>query len=306
MAKKVICWGAGKLADIAIPQIVDLYDIEYIVDNRKDKEEICGYKICSPEVLIKNKDLVDYVFITAWAYCFEIYRECIILGVDEARIKYWDTELGHPVDFGEMYSLNIHSGNGEELYLKDIFANKDKGIYVDVGAFHPLRVSNTLWAYQRGWRGINIDPNTDNMRFFNMLRPDDTNINCGVSDVEGEITYYKLDDGAYNTFDYQLLVRHKLIDRIVSEEMVPVRRLSDILKENNITEIDFLDIDVEGHEMNVLRGIDFSVEIKIILLEQLRMTLPEVLQSAPYLYLKERGYEAVAKYGETVIYKKLD
>ena len=182
--------------------------------------------------------------------------------------------------------------------------NKEKGVFVDVGAFHPVRASNTLWAYKKGWRGINIEPNMDNIEYFKLLRPEDKNINCGISDVEGEMTYYMLDDGAYNTFDYQLLEQDNLTDRIIKKTKVPVRKLKDILKENNVTEVDFLDIDVEGHEINVLRGIDFSVDIKVILLEQLYMSLPEVLQSESYLFLKEKGYEAVAKFGETVIYKK--
>ncbi|MBE5876025.1 MAG: FkbM family methyltransferase [Lachnospiraceae bacterium] len=303
MRKKVVCWGIGAQFVVAAPQIKELYDIQYVVD-RRETEDVQGYKVYAPMKIREDMDNIDFVFVTTYKYCFDVYLECIRLGVQSDKIKYWDIDVKRPVEIEDVYVKNIYSESGEELYLRSCFDGKEKGVYVDVGAFHPVRASNTLWAYKKGWRGINIDPNMDNMEYFKVLRPEDTNINCGISDAEGEMTYYMLDDGAYNTFDYNLLVQDKLTHRILKEEKVPVRRLGDILKENDIKEVDFLDIDVEGHEINVLRGIDFSVNIKVILLEQLYMSLPEVMQSEPYLYLKKQGYEAVAKFRETVVYKK--
>ncbi len=306
MCKKVVCWGIGQRALEAVQQISKLYDIEYLVDKRVVSEETWDeYCVYQPSKIMNDIANIDYIFITTWVYCLNVYKQCVNMGIDKRKIKYWDIVTGHSIEIDELYGNMIHSGNGEEIYLKNIFGNKEKGTYVDVGAFHPLRVSNTLWAYKRGWRGINIEPNADNMEYFDLLRPEDKNINCGISDKDGEMIYYQLDDGAYNTFNYQLLVQDKLTDRIVKTKKVPVRKLKDILKENNINTVDFLDIDVEGYEMSVLSGIDFTVDIKIILLEQLYMSLPDVLNSEAYCFLKAKGYEAVAKFGETVIYKKV-
>ncbi|MEE1258104.1 MAG: FkbM family methyltransferase [Lachnospiraceae bacterium] len=303
MKNRIICWGAGKQALAGLLQVEELYDIKYIVDKRQ-LGKVLEYTVYRPEKIAEDIEQIDYVFIMTYIYWFDVYKECIKMGVKTEKIRYWDIDLKRAVEIEEMYQQSIHSGNGEEIYLKNIFAGKENGVYVDVGAFHPMRVSNTLWAYRKGWRGINIEPNMDNMEYFKILRPEDKNVNCGISDVVGEMTYYMLDDGAYNTFDYELLMQDNLTDRIVKEEKVPVRRLEDVLRENNVREVDFLDIDVEGHEMNVLRGIDFSVDIKVILVEQLYMSLAEVVQSEPYQFLKEKGYEAVVKFGETVIYKK--
>ena len=68
-----------------------------------------------------------------------------------------------------------YSMNGEDLFINNYF--KDKiGFYVDVGAYHPLELSNTYLLYKRGWSGINIDINSLSIDYFNFLRPDDINI----------------------------------------------------------------------------------------------------------------------------------
>ena len=70
--------------------------------------------------------------------------------------------------------------DGEDLFIDNFFKNKT-GLYVDVGAYHPLELSNTYLLYKRKWKGINIDINSLSIEYFDFLRPNDININLGVA-----------------------------------------------------------------------------------------------------------------------------
>ena len=74
------------------------------------------------------------------------------------------------------------SQEGEDLFLINFFKDKKEGFYVDVGAFHPFRISNTYALYKKGFRGINIDISATSIDFFNFARPDDINLNVGATD----------------------------------------------------------------------------------------------------------------------------
>ena len=84
------------------------------------------------------------------------------------------------------------SQEGEDLFLIDFFKDKKEGFYVDVGAFHPFRISNTYALYKKGFKGINIDISATSIDFFNFARPDDINLNVGATDkFENKIFFSK-------------------------------------------------------------------------------------------------------------------
>lgn len=91
----------------------------------------------------------------------------------------------------DLYFVRFHtksySQEGEDLLLSRIFGDKKDGFYIDVGAHHPFRFSNTYLLYKRGWRGINIDAMPGSMKLFNRFRPRDINIECGVASGGGEL-----------------------------------------------------------------------------------------------------------------------
>ena len=68
------------------------------------------------------------------------------------------------------FALKSYSQEGEDMVLSRIFSDKNKGFYVDVGAHHPIRFSNTYKFYKLGWHGINIEPNPDSFNLFTMYR----------------------------------------------------------------------------------------------------------------------------------------
>src|SRR5690554_5496726 len=83
--------------------------------------------------------------------------------------------------YGSHYKIN-YSQEGEDQVLKRIFENQNSGFYVDIGAYHPFKYSNTMHFYRQGWRGINIDASKNSMVEFNKHRPKDINIELAVSD----------------------------------------------------------------------------------------------------------------------------
>lgn len=303
--KKIICWGAGKQAETILKtSILEIYEILYFVDIDKNRwgEQIGGFKINNPSIITNNIEKYDNIVITT-RYWMHVFEECIKMEVCLDKIKYFDIEDFKIKDILEMYSNKVFSQEGEEIYLREKFRNKDKGIYVDVGAFHPFKFSNTYWAYKLGWKGINIEPNYENYKLFCVLRPKDTNINCGISNKNKMLQYYLFEEGALNTFSKKEI---KNIGDVQKIEMIQVKQLKEVLLQEDIQKIDFINIDVEGMEMEVLESIDWEeVDINCILVEQRNKNLLDILQTNEYFYLKEKGYEATNKYGRTTIYEKI-
>src|SRR5215470_18597307 len=102
-----------------------------------------------------------------------------------------------------------YAQEGEDLILERIFEGKTAGFYVDVGAHHPKRFSNTYRFYRRGWCGINIEPNPDTLALFNRSRKRDINLAVGVAAQEGELVYFMFNEPALNSFDRALSERRQ-------------------------------------------------------------------------------------------------
>ena len=97
-----------------------------------------------------------------------------------------------------------YSQEGEDRILARLFESSGQGFYVDVGAHHPMRFSNTFLFYRRGWRGVNIDATPGSMRLFDRYRSRDTNIESGVGLTTGVVPFYVFNEPALNTFDREL------------------------------------------------------------------------------------------------------
>lgn len=155
--------------------------------------------------------------------------------------------------------LGSYSQSKEDLILDTLTGKKMTGFYVDVGAYDPIWFSNTLRFYKRGWRGINIEPDTSHWKRFEAQRPRDINLNVGVGTKRGKITFYRMDPPALSTFSRER-VTENLRDGFTIEEQTPVRirPLKDIFSRYaGGKKIDFLSLDVEGMEMDVLRSNDW-------------------------------------------------
>jgi FkbM family methyltransferase len=217
--------------------------------------------------------------------------------------KPFSTDLKDPCHFIEAYSQQ-----GEDLVVNCILQSNTTGFYVDVGAHHPLRYSNTYLFYQKGWRGINIDPRPGIMAEFARVRPRDINLELGVSNHAGNLTYYIFSDPALNTFDEESAKRCEANGRfkLIKQCAIPTRPLSDILDEYmpSGTTIDLLSIDVEGFDEEVLRSNNWvKYRPRLILAEDVEaFTFEQVIHSKQTKYLKDIGYIPVSKLVHTTVY----
>jgi FkbM family methyltransferase len=205
-----------------------------------------------------------------------------------------------PLSHGRM----SFSQEGEDLVLARLFERREPGIYVDVGAHHPRRFSNTLLLYRRGWHGINIDATPGSMRAFARERPRDINLEVGVTATRETRALYVFDEPALNTFD---AVRAKQLDRppyrLVAERRIECAPLHAILADHSIGSIDLLTIDVEGLDFEVLQTLDWSVQQpRVVLLEHFVHDLAALLDSELHGYMTARGYELVAKTFNSLFY----
>jgi FkbM family methyltransferase len=159
--------------------------------------------------------------------------------------------------------------DGEDLAIDQYIEKKEKGFYVDIGAHHPIHRNNTQLLFNRGWEGINIDVNQFSIDLFNFLRPDDLNLLTAISDQEGEITfYYQKKFSQLNTTDKK--IAHEHFNGNFNERLVKCQSIHNILINSKYKEvkIDFLNIDVEGAEMKVLRTLNFEIyDPKLICIE---------------------------------------
>jgi FkbM family methyltransferase len=211
--------------------------------------------------------------------------------------------------------LESYSQEGEDMVLHRFLGWKTTpGFFVDVGAHHPTRFSNTYFFYRsRGWRGINIDAMPGSMEPFRELRPRDINIEAAVSSQPTELTYHVFSDGALNGFDPDLSAcRSQLKNyRIIDQIKMKTRTLAEILEQNLPVgcEIDFLTVDVEGLDLQVLKSNDWTkYRPSYVLAEDTDAGARwESINDLPVSrFLREQLYVPVAFTGTTVFFKQQD
>ena len=164
------------------------------------------------------------------------------------------------------------SQSDEEKVLLKIFNNKKTGFYVDVGCHHPRRFSNTAKLYKNGWSGINIDADSSNLKLFNLFRKRDINLNYFISNEEKEIDYHIFNENALNgnIKEEKIKIIKDMGYKLIKTKKVQSITLNKILEthKEKFNKIDLLDIDVEGHDFEVLRSIDLNkFKVNIILIE---------------------------------------
>jgi len=204
-----------------------------------------------------------------------------------------------------LYSSPYYSQEGEDIILGNIFDVKKSGFYIDVGAYHPYKFSNTYLLYKRGWRGINIEPRPGSKALFSKLRPRDINIEAAIANTNKDTIYYMFDESALNTFSryHFKAVTSSNQSRYKHSLRIKTKKLKDILKSKlpKNTTIDLLNIDAEGSELEILKSNDWSLySPKIICIEILNT--PKTTKI--YAYLKRLGYKLIAQTLNTKIFEK--
>lgn len=223
--------------------------------------------------------------------------------------------LGKIVDIIHGPGVRSYSQEGEDLILRRYFEGKRKGFYIDIGAYHPTQISNTYYFYRKGWNGINIDANPDSIDIFNRKRTRDINLLRAVGKDGEELSFYRFQNNvsAINTFE------KSMADQMMQEgysikDIIPVttQGLSGILMKHldPKKKIDFMSVDVEGHELSLLTSNNWNTfRPEVLLVEILgpdlthSLSLAELQENPVYAYLESVGYIGFAKTYNTVFFK---
>jgi FkbM family methyltransferase len=208
--------------------------------------------------------------------------------------------------------LNNGSQFGEEKFVLGFFNKKYKGKFVDIGCFHPTRHNNTFEMYKLGWKGINIDLNFLTIELFNYFRTKDININAAISDSEIVKKLYFVDElNTQNTLEKNHLTflknHHNVSENEISLREIKTKRLDKILDNYEFYDIDFMNIDVEGHELNILDSINFTkYKIKFICIEMIEHNdLAKLNNEKINILMKKNNFFLEKKIGFNYIYKKI-
>ena len=160
---------------------------------------------------------------------------------------------------------------GEDKKIIKLFDKNKKGTYVDVGCFHPTRQNNTYLMYKLGWSGVNIDLNPLTIELFKVARPNDINICAAVSNSNGvKNLFFDHDLSSLNTIskNHTLYIEKAFGKKDLKKKKIKTTTLDNLLKKEKISKIDFMNIDIEGHELEVLKTFNFKhFDIRVICIE---------------------------------------
>ena len=201
---------------------------------------------------------------------------------------------------------------GVDLIITKLLNSRNKGIYIDVGCHHPFLNNHTYLLYKSGWEGINIDVDYNSIDMFNFFRKSDVNIQTAVTDHKGEVDlFFYHNRAAKNTISKEFGSDAKEQKRINSDT------LNNIIENSKFknSKIDFVSIDVEGNEMNVLSGFNLKkYKPKLILLEFIlpnkkefyEKDINEIANSEVYKFLIKNEYKLINWNHDDLLFMSLD
>src|SRR5690606_158036 len=192
-----------------------------------------------------------------------------------------------------------------DIVLQRLFAGRRNGFFVDIGAFRPIRYSNTyIFKALYGWRGINVDLSKQAIKEFDSRRPTDINVRAAVGKPGTRRTIWYFSEPALNTMSPANLRRQSVRGiEPVSVDTVEVVALAELLDRYmpSGTNIDLLNIDVEGLDLEVLQTNDWKkYRPKVVAIEDYDL-LPKA-QSVIYEYLTDQGYALFSHVFDTSLY----
>lgn len=195
----------------------------------------------------------------------------------------------------------------EDAVLADLFKDVPSGTYIDVGAHHPIHLSNTWALYQRGWRGITIEPCEAMYNEQKRVRPEDTHLQVAISNMVGHMTFYECGESSVSTIDKAVAKDRREAGQQIKEYSVRVMPLSDVVmlySEHPFDAPDLLSIDVEGHERKVLKSCPWDMEWrpKVIILEACKPCTDIPCHEDWEDILTENGYTYHATCGVNRVY----
>lgn len=198
----------------------------------------------------------------------------------------------HDRNILKMFKYDGNSQFGQDIFIwKIIFNCCKEGFFLDIGGNDPIHINNTYLFEQKGWKGLAFEPIKElQMKWDNVRKTECLNLAIGDCDNELEFTELK-----YDAFSGMSTAISFDDEQVKSKYVVQQKTLTSVLKERKISKVDFMSVDVEGYEMNVLKGIDFSqIDISCICIENNREG-DDRADMELRSYLISKGYRLIAR-----------
>lgn len=226
----------------------------------------------------------------------DIIKKIKLYGLKKS-VKYIGEELFH-IFWLQTFKKSF-SQKGEDLIIDQLLGYKKKGFYVDIGAYDPTRFSNTKRFYMRGWRGMNIDPNLMLIKKFERERIGDINLNIGISKKNDRVTFYEFFPSTLSTFSDKEAKKYISEGfKLTSKKKILVRALASILdKYCKSKNVDFLSVDTEGMDLEVLESNDWMRYRPHVICVENHGNEKRILN-----FLKKHGYELIYNNGLNSIF----
>ena len=198
----------------------------------------------------------------------------------------------------------------EDVFLNEnIFKNKQNGVYIELGALDGILYSNTkFFEDSLNWKGVLIEPHPGKFKLLQLNRPNNFLFNNLVSCHEEPLIFRYFENihaavsGVENTLPQFLLENFFECNPYLPQNKILIKPISltEIVKGTNLTHIDLLSLDVEGHEYEVLKSWDFSIPIDVILIETLGVE-PEKEELCRQILIKN-NFKFMTKYKHNEIF----
>ena len=207
----------------------------------------------------------------------------------------------------DWFGKRSYAQAGEDIIANIILDKKKKGVYVDVGAFHPKLFSNTYLFYKKGWSGVCVEPRPGAVAGFAKVRPRDKFIGIGAGAKKDVLEYFEFKESAANTFSRRQAEKNikEAGRKLLRKVNVAVMPLGDILASVGLggAPIDLMSVDVEGMDEEVLLSNDWKMfQPRVLIVEDLEFDVEKPQKSRVYKMLSGLGYKLVAKTPYSLIF----
>lgn len=195
---------------------------------------------------------------------------------------------------------STYSQSKEDLFISHYFKNKKKGFYLDIGAYHPTKFSNTQLLYNMGWNGMNIDLNQVSIDCFKIVRKRDINIRAAISNkIVKKKIYGKFFFNPTNSLIANHYKKHNENFSRKNISYVKTERINNLISRK----IDFLNIDIEGLDLKVMKDLNLKkLRPNLICVEMLNNK-----EKNEYIkYLKKFSYKLIKKIKSNIFFTKIN